>query len=117
LVAGVGITTVGWLAVTFLTPPADKETLQSFYEKIRPMGRGWRKVVRVDAVQGEGGEGENLAAGLLAWFLGCLTVYSALFGTGYFLYGERLLAMACFAVLAVAIMGLFRTLPRVGFTR
>jgi Na+/proline symporter len=117
LVAGVGITTVGWLAVTFLTPPADKETLQSFYEKIRPMGRGWRKVVRVDAVQGEGGEGDNLAAGLLAWFLGCLTVYSALFGTGYFLYGERVLAMVCFAVLAVAIMGLFRTLPRVGFTR
>ncbi len=117
LVAGVGITTVGWLAVTFLTPPADKETLQSFYEKIRPMGRGWRKVVRVDAVQGEGGEGENLAAGLLAWFLGCLTVYAALFGTGYFLYGARLLAMACFGVLAVAIMGLFRTLPRVGFTR
>ena len=117
LVAGVAITTTGWLIVTFLTPPADKETLRSFYEKIRPMGRGWRKVVPVDAVEGEGGEGESLAAGLLAWFLGCLTVYSALFGTGYFLYGERELAMVCFAVLAVAIMGLFRTLPRVGFTR
>ncbi len=117
LVAGVGITTVGWLVVTFLTPPADKETLRSFYEKIRPMGRGWRKVVPVDALEGEGGEGESLAAGLLAWFLGCLTVYSALFGTGYFLYGERVLAAACFAVLAVAVASLFRTLPRVGFTR
>ncbi len=117
LVAGVGITTVGWLVVTFLTPPADKETLRSFYQKIRPMGRGWRKVVPVDVVEGEGGGGDNLAAGLLAWFLGCITVYSALFGTGYFLYGERALAAVCFSVLAVAIMGLFRTLPQVGFLR
>jgi len=117
LVAGVGITTIGWLVVTLLTPPADSDTLRSFYGKIRPMGRGWRKVVPVDALEGEGGEGESLAAGLLAWFLGCLTVYSGLFGTGYFLYGERVLAMVCFAVLAVAVMGLFRTLPRVGFNR
>ena len=74
-------------------------------------------MVPVDAGEGEGGGSESLAAGLLAWFLGCITVYSALFGTGYFLYGERVLAAACFAVLAVAVVSLFRTLPRVGFTR
>jgi Na+/proline symporter len=120
LVIGVAITTTGWLIVTFLTPPADEETLQAFYEKIRPMGRGWREFTWAKPQETEGrvpAEGDNLAAGLLACFLGCLTVYSALFGTGYFLYGQRALAMVCFAVLAVAIMGLFRTLPRVGFLR
>jgi Na+/proline symporter len=117
LVIGVAVTTVGWLTVTFLTPPAEEETLRSFYRKIRPMGRGWRRIVGVEEVEGEGADGDSLSAGLLAWFLGCVTVYSALFGTGFFLYGETLWAMNCFAVLAVAILALFRTLPRVGFLR
>src|SRR5207249_3227413 len=35
LVIGVAITTVGWLAVTFATPPTDRATLQTFYDRIR----------------------------------------------------------------------------------
>src|SRR5205807_2360803 len=38
LVIGVAVTTAGWLAVTFLTPPTDRATLQAFYDRIRPMG-------------------------------------------------------------------------------
>src|SRR5213082_2586123 len=39
LVIGIAITTVGWLAVTFATPPTDRATLQAFYDRIRPMER------------------------------------------------------------------------------
>ncbi len=42
-------------------------------------------------------------------------VYSALFGTGYFLYGKRLLGSACMIVVVVAGGWIFRNLPRVGF--
>ena len=38
LVIGVAITTVGWFAVTMLTPPTDAATLRRFYEEIRPLG-------------------------------------------------------------------------------
>ena len=68
LVIGVMITTLGWLAMTLLTPPTDTSVLQSFYNKIRPAPAGWR-----GAVDTSGGESSgNIAASFLAWFLGCL---------------------------------------------
>ena len=45
LVLGVIVTTVGWLAVTLLTPPTDRAVLQSFYDRIRPYPAGWRRAV------------------------------------------------------------------------
>ena len=38
--------------MTFLTAPEKRETLQTFYDKIRPMGKGWRRVVTVDRASG-----------------------------------------------------------------
>jgi len=111
LVLGVIITTIGWVAVTFMTAPAKKETLQSFHDAIRPMGRGWDGA-GIDL--GSSDDQESPAAAFLAWFLGCLVVYAALFGTGYALYGNRGLAAACLATAAVAAWWLIRVLPRVG---
>ena len=45
LVVGVAVTTVGWLVVTFLTPPVDTETLKDFHTRIQPLGKGWEAVV------------------------------------------------------------------------
>jgi Na+/proline symporter len=117
LVLGVAITTAGWLAVTFMTPPVDADTLRAFYRDIRPLGRGW------DAVVGDGGDlGESegkgngeLTAGLLAWFLGCTMVYGALFGTGFLLYGQVAPGVLALIVAVASGWGVFRTLPRVGF--
>jgi Na+/proline symporter len=110
LVIGVAITTLTWIGVTFTTPPTDRATLQSFYDLIHPMGRGWEAVVETDPSARKGG----LSAGLLCWFLGCVVVYSALFGTGYFLYGNLLAAAASFLILALAAGSLFKVFPRVG---
>jgi Na+/proline symporter len=111
LVLGVAITTLGWVTVTFLTQPAGRETLQSFYDTIRPLGPGWRGAgITLSPAE----EGESLSAAFLAWFLGCLVVYAALFGTGYALYGQTGLAALCLGTAAVAAVGLARLLPRVG---
>ena len=113
LVIGVAVTTVGWLGVTFLTAPADSETLQRFYDKIRPMGRGWRRVVDV----GDGARGaESITAAFLAWFLGCVLVYAALFGTGYLLYGQGMAAVVALSISAAAGVWLFRLLPKLGYS-
>ena len=111
LVIGVMITTLGWLAMTLLTPPTDTSVLQSFYNKIRPAPAGWR-----GAVDTSGGESSgNIAASFLAWFLGCLFVYATLFATGYLLYGRPAIGISCAAVAVVAAFGLWRTIPKVGF--
>src|SRR5258708_535839 len=111
LVIYVAITTVGWLLVTFLTPPTDRATLQSFYDRIRPMGPGWRAAVQTQP----GHPGESLSAAFLCWFLGVAVIYATLFGTGYLLYGKQVAGIVCLATAAVAAWGLFRAMRRVGF--
>jgi SSS family solute:Na+ symporter len=56
---------------------------------------------------------ESLAAGFLAWFLGCLAVYSVLFATGYLLYGQTAIGLVCLAVAIAAALWLWRTIPKV----
>ena len=114
LIIGVAITTVGWFTVTMLTPPTDAATLHRFYEEIRPLGPGWMPIA--SEVASGPAAGESLSAAFLAWFLGCLAVYAALFGTGYLLYGSYAAGMVGLAVFAVAAWSLTRVLPRVGFS-
>ncbi len=111
LVVGVAVTTAGWLAATFATPPEDEATLQRFYDKIRPLGKGWRRVVNAGAAE-EGDDGSSVTAAFLAWFLGCVLVYGALFGTGYLLYGRPVAAALALGVSIGAGAWLFRVLPR-----
>jgi Na+/proline symporter len=111
LVLGVLGTTAAWVTVTFLTEPADRETLQNFYDRIRPFGRGWRRVVDTKGRRPDG----SLAAAFACWGLGCVVVYAALFGTGWALYGEARPALAAAGVAAGAAFLLLRLVPRVGF--
>jgi solute:Na+ symporter, SSS family len=113
LVIGVAVTTAGWLLVTFLTAPASQETLRKFYLEIRPFGAGWRRVLKLGP-EDPGPQAGGLAAGLLGWFLGVAAVYSVLFGTGFLLFGNLALGLACLGVAAASMAGIFRVLPRVG---
>ncbi|NNM32360.1 MAG: Na+:solute symporter [Gemmatimonadetes bacterium] len=112
LVTGVLVTTVVWLTTTLVTAPEDRDTLQRFYDKIRPLGKGWRHVVDVGPGHGE----ESVTAAFLAWFLGCILVYAAMFAPGYLLYGQTVLAAFSATVALGAGVWLFRLLPKVGFT-
>jgi len=82
----VGITTVTWLAVTFLTRPTDEEKLKSFYKRVHPGGIGWKKVtqmmpeVRVDS---------SYAGLFLNWVAGIVLIYFMLFGIGNMILGEH----------------------------
>jgi Na+/proline symporter len=109
LVLGVAITTAGWLAVTLVTPATDAATLQAFYDRIRPFNAGWKAAVQTGPTEG------SFTAALLSWVLGCTVVYAALFGTGYFLYGEPLLGTTFMAVVVLAAAGVFSNLRKVGF--
>ena len=86
------ITTIIWLIVTYITQPDNKEVLYSFYKRIQPGGPGWNKVIN-DA------KGENInlqdtksnwsiPSGILAMLLGCILIYSCLFATGFWIYGQ-----------------------------
>src|SRR5205085_5760700 len=40
----VSLTTIAWMAATWVTPPEPDETLRTFYRRVRPHGAGWRPV-------------------------------------------------------------------------
>ncbi|MCH8256173.1 MAG: hypothetical protein IID06_12555, partial [Gemmatimonadetes bacterium] len=74
-------------------------------------GPGWHKAVRTQPNDGT----ESLPAAFLCWFLGCVVVYAALFGTGFFVYGQVLGGVLCLVLVAASAIGLFKAVPRVGF--
>ncbi len=117
LVGGVGITTLTWVLVTFLTPATDYATLRRFVEKIRPAGRGWDAVKKMAAERGDT-MSESPAAGqlslqVLAMVVGCAAIYATLFAMGYWLYGQVLPAGILTAVALLSGWGLFRLWQRI----
>jgi len=89
-VLSVGLTTLCWVGVTFVTQPSDMSTLRSFVQKIQPGGPGWAKV-RLAMTKAElqvTPGGWNVPQGILCMFIGAFAIYGTLFSTGYFIYGK-----------------------------
>ena len=85
LIGTVIVTTLVWLAATWLTPPTDRATLHRFYRLARPAGPGWAEVRREC---GGLASGDDLAAAAVGWVASCVFIYSALFGAGLWLVGR-----------------------------
>src|SRR5687768_9974406 len=51
LLVTIAVTTVVWVAATFLTAPTDRSTLVAFYRLVRPAGPGWASVRAEAAVE------------------------------------------------------------------
>ncbi|HEY9180331.1 MAG TPA: hypothetical protein VIO32_06395, partial [Candidatus Baltobacteraceae bacterium] len=105
LLVTVAVTTVVWIATTYLTPPVDDATLDAFYLKVRPAGPGWQ---RVRARTGGAPSPDSLPQSLLGWVLGLAAIYSALFGTGAYLYGHWNQAAAFTVIFVVSVICLIR---------
>ncbi len=116
LLSGVGITTVAWVAVTFMTRPTEQSVLLSFYTKVNPGGPGWRRVLERARAEGEEIEMESgwiVPLGILCMFAGCVAVYSALFAIGYLIYGNLPLALVLVAVAVLAVIYILRMWSRI----
>ena len=83
------ITTFVWVVVTFMTKPDDDQTLVKFYKKTKPGGPGWKRIKELAKLSKDENNSEWIVPrGILCMILGCFAIYSALFSTGYFIYGE-----------------------------
>ncbi len=96
----VGVTTVVWISVTYLTPAESPAILESFYRRVRPGGPGWRHVAE------QAGFGrEGLAVGRFAWInwiAGIVAAYATLFGIGKLIFGPVSTGLIMLAVAGVA---------------
>ena len=100
------VTTIIWLTATFVTQPESKQVLRSFYLKIQPGGPGWSKVVdeaKADHVEiVKTNEKWGVPSGIKAMLSGVVLIYSIMFATGYWIYGEYQLAIILTIMVAVS---------------
>ena len=78
LVTG-GITTLVWVAATFITKPESEATLVGFYRRVHPTVYGWKPIARLVP---ELPEVRDVAANAFDWVMGVILVYGCLFGIG-----------------------------------
>ncbi|WP_421803604.1 sodium:solute symporter family protein [Flagellimonas sp.] len=106
------ITTILWLATTFLTKPEDNKVLYRFYKITKPGGPGWNKVHEAAKADGVTLEDENakwsVPSGVLAMIVGCILVYGCLFATGNWIYGNYPLALGLTVMVLIATFVLIR---------
>ena len=90
-------TTVIWVIATYITQPERKDVLRNFYKKIQPGGPGWSKIVNEAAAEDvhlvDKNEPWNVPSAIVAILISCVLIYSCLFATGYFIYGEYRMAI------------------------
>jgi len=112
LLIGIALTTVAWLAATFLAPRTNDQTLKTFYRLIKPRGPGWQRVRDQLADESEplpvSPPEDNIPRALMNIFLGCVGTYSALFAIGSFLYGQLPTAPLLGVIAAISFLLLFR---------
>ncbi len=100
LILGVVITTIGWMIVTFATPKEPKATLDAF-----------DKLIHADL--------RELPMGVVCMVVGCLAVWTCLFGCGYLIYAAGGAGCWCLggALLAVSVVATCVLMKLVGRTK
>jgi Na+/proline symporter len=101
------ISTIVWLAVTYMTAPEPDATLDAFYLRVRPGGPGWAHVSERLGLGREKTPGGALA--WTNWVAGIVAVYSTLFGIGKLIFGELGAGLALLVVAAVAFAWIARS--------
>src|SRR5881296_2029826 len=112
MIATVAITTIVWLAVTYLTAPEPQEKLLSFYRRTRPSRSGWGPIA---ALAPEVKVTSDGLSNLLDWVAGCTLVYGALFGVGKLLLGDTGPGLLLLALGALGGFVIYRDLSRRGW--
>ncbi len=106
------ITTLIWLAATFITQPESSEVLQNFYKKIQPGGPGWNTVItnaeKNNIFIKNKEEKWSVPNGIYAMVVGCVLIYSCMFATGYWIYGKTTLALTLTVVAIVSALALIK---------
>jgi Na+/proline symporter len=84
--------TIIWVAVTFLTKPDDEQILQSFFDRVKPGGPGWKRFMT------RGETTYSLMPGLGYAAISAVSIIAFLFGMGQIFFESALLGVGCFAV-------------------
>ena len=107
-----GVTTILWLMGTLLTKPEPTEKLVVFYKRVHPSVYGWQPIARLCP---EMAQVRDFVTNFANWVLGCVMVYSALFGIGNLVFHRFWLGSLLLGVSGVSGWIIFANLSRHGW--
>lgn len=103
------VTTATWVAVTFMTPAENPETLKKFVDQLELSGPGWKAIT-------DRKSSGFLSRGILSMLYGCVLVYGILFAVGQLLYQNYGQAALLFVVAVAAGMALRKAVKKTSFS-
>ena len=103
------MTSAVWIAVTFLTSPEPDDVLLRFYRWCGPMFAAGQ---RIAALAPEIRQHRDIGQNLGAWALGCVMVYTCLFGTGKLLLHQTGVAALLLLIAVISAWLLYRVVIR-----
>lgn len=117
LLIGVGITTVGWVAVAYLSAPTSMEVMVQFINRINPGGPGWKRIVQKASEQNMAitpPDGPwKVPVGILCMIAGTIGIYSFLMGTGLIIYGRIIAGLLLMVITAGSVLLLKKLWPKI----
>ncbi len=99
------ITTIAWIAITFLTKPTKENVLLSFYKKVKPQG-AWKPIQKLSGLKSEKDKYYLLNL-TVCWLSSIVLVYSILFFIGKLIFGEWQ-AVGIYGVIILVSLFIFR---------
>ncbi len=106
------VTTIIWIIVTFLTKPESDQTLIKFYNKTNPGGPSWtyyfKSVCKQKEINYLTSKKWIVPSGILSVLLGCILIYSILFTTGFWIYGDIKSALITTILIIISIYFLIK---------
>ncbi len=106
------VTTIIWIIVTFLTKPESDQTLIKFYNKTNPGGPSWtyyfKSVCKQKEINYLTSKKWIVPSGILSVLLGCVLIYSILFTTGFWIYGDIKSALITTILIIISIYFLIK---------
>jgi SSS family transporter len=102
--------TICWVAVTFLTKPESDQTLQAFFNRVKPGGPGWKRFTS------DGKPVEPIWPAVLKVAVSALAIICTLYGMGQIFFGSALLGAGLIVLSIIILTYLVRELAGSGQT-
>lgn len=116
LIIGVGITTIGWIIVAYVTKPTTNEAMIAFINKVNPGGPGWKRITLQAQQSGlltAAKETWKVPVGILCMIAGTIGVYSFLMATGLIIYGDYIVAISLFGIASICTIVIRKLWPKI----
>lgn len=108
----VGMTTVSWLIMTFVTKPEHMNTLDNFVQRVKPMG-WWNPVYVQSNVKKP--SNKPMWFLLISWISAIVMAYSLLFASGKFIFGFYFETLMWLLVAMVGLIVLILSMQKTNF--